>query len=367
MTAAALAAGRAVARLPLRFGLLLTLAVLSLFNLQLIIRALPIGYPVSDYRFPEAAAHAVFAHGWSHVYDTALPNPPPLVWLVAPFAVLPGPLGYALWSMVMLACLVASALMLAGLGWVERLQAVTIVLALLPAMAIVIYGQPAALVFLALALGWYLARAGRQAAAGAVLALAVVKPHLLLLVPFTLLLAGHRRLFAGWILTCAILALASLLTLGPATFIRYGGFMLHFNGGHTDYSLSLVIGSQPLLAAVRLAVIAIALLIGWLSRGQGPTIPMAAGTTASLLASGYLNAFDLALYAALLLMLLREDARLRPAVIAGALIWIATEVAISEGLLIVLLEVGFLVLLLGLALDWRAHFGDLWRSGRKLG
>lgn len=333
--------------MPLGFGLLLALGAITVFNLQFIVRALPIGYPVSDYRFPEVAVRIAFQRGWSHLYDTALPNPPPMAWLVATFALLPSAIGYALFAILMLGCLVASSMALSGSGWSARLRALTLFLALLPAMALVVYAQVAAVVILALSLCWALLRRGREVEAGVILAAAAVKPHLLLVVPFSLLLAGHRRFFAGWVVSSAVLVLLSLLNVGPAALVHYGTHMLSFDTGKRGaYSLAVLLGSGAPDLVARAAVLGLALLVGWLSRGRSQTAPIAAGVAGSLLVSGYLNAFDLALYAAVLLMLLREGEHWwLPTLVASAL-WITLETAISAGALVVLLEVAFLLSLM---------------------
>lgn len=353
-------------RLPFGFGVTLTLAVLSIFNLEFIARALRVAYPSSDYKFAAAAARAGFKFGWSRIYDLSLPrwafteapgpapsiiifvpNPPPFVWLVAPFALLPGPIGYLVWALLMLACLVAASQLIAGSGWSSRIRAAGVMLALVPAVATVIFGQVTALVILALALCWVLARNGRETLAGVVLALAVVKPHLLLLVPFTLLAAGRWRVFAGWTGATAVLALASVASLGREGTWQYINFITHFDSGQRgSYSLGAFLGSGLLLLGARAAVVGVALAAAYLGRDRGVTPAIVAGVAGSLLVSGYLNAFDLALYAPVLLMLAREGATWRVALVICALLWVALNVAISSGVLIVLLEVTFLFALL---------------------
>jgi len=338
---------KALARLPLGFGLLVALSAITLFNLQLIFRALAIGYPVSDYRFPEVAVRIAFERGWSHLYDTALPNPPPMAWLVAPFALLPSAVGYALFAILMLGCLVASSQVLSNSGWSSRLRALTLVLALLPAMAIVIFAQVAAVVILAVSLCWALLRSGREVEAGVILAAAAVKPHLLLIVPFSLLLAGYRRSFVSWVVASAVLVALSLLNVGPVALVHYATQLLNFDTGKRGaYSLTLFLGYGAPTLAARAVVLGLALLIGWLSRGRSLTAPIAAGVAGSLLISGYLNAFDLALYSAVLLMLLREGEHWLLPTVVLVILWITLETAISSGILVVLLEVVFLLSLI---------------------
>jgi hypothetical protein len=353
-------------RLPFGFGLTLTLSALSLFNLQLIARSLPVAYSSSDYKFVYAAAQAGFKFGWSRIYDLSLPrwpltgvggppppytvyvpNPPPFVWLVAPLALLPGSVGYVVWSLLMLACLIAASQLLAGAGRSRRIRAAVVVLALLPAMATVIFGQATALVILALALCWVLARQGREALAGAVLAMAVVKPHLVLLVPFTLLATGRWRVFAGWTAAIVVLAVASIVSLGVDGTQQYLNVLTHFDSGQRgSYSLAGVLGPGILSLAARGLAVVVAFAIAYLGRDRGVTPAIAAGVAASLLVSGYLNAFDLAIYAAVILMLVREGAGWRLPLAVSAILWLALNVAITSGGLIVALEVAFLLALL---------------------
>ncbi len=353
-------------RLPFGFGLTLGLVAGSIYNLQFIARALPVAYPGSDYKFAAAAARAGFKFGWSRIYDLTLPrwaftdapgpapsfiifvpNPPPFVWLVAPFALMPGPIGFVVWALFMLACLVAASQLIAGSGWSSRVRAAAVMLALLPAEATVIYGQVTALVILALALCWILARNGRETLAGIVLALAVVKPHLVLLVPFALLAAGRWRIFVGWTGATAVLALASVASLGPDGTQQYISFITHFDSGQRGiYSLAALLGPGFLLVGARVAVAGVALGAAYLGRDRGVTPAIAAGVAGSLLVSGYLSTYDLALYAPVILMLAREGAAWRVPLVVSAMLWLALDVAIGSGGLIVLLEVAFLFALL---------------------
>lgn len=356
----------AVRRLPFGFGLTVTLTVLSLFNLLLIARALPVGYASSDYKFAAAAARAGFKFGWNRIYDLSLPrwdltgvsgpvpsfiifvpNPPPFVWLAAPFSKLPGQVGYVLWALLMLASLVAASQMLASPGWSSRVRSAAVMLALLPAVATVIFGQVTALVILALALCWVLAGRRRETLAGVVLALAIIKPHLLLLVPFTLLAAGRWRIFVGWSGAAIALAVASVVSLGFEGSRQYINFITTFDSGQRDtYSLASIFGNGFIVLGTRAVIVGLALAASYFGRDRGVTPAIAAGVAGSLLVSGYLNAFDLALYAPVILMLAREAAAWRLALVVSGVLWVALNVAITSGWLIILLEAVFLLALL---------------------
>jgi hypothetical protein len=276
-----------------------------------------------------------------------VPNPPPFVWLAAPFSKLPGQVGYVLWALLMLASLVAASQMLASPGWSSRVRSAAVMLALLPAVATVIFGQVTALVILALALCWVLAGRGREALAGVVLALAIIKPHLLLLVPFTLLAAGRWRIFVGWSGAAIALAVASVVSLGFEGSRQYINFITTFDSGQRDtYSLASIFGNGFIVLVARAVIVALALAASYFGRDRGVTPAIAAGVAGSLLVSGYLNAFDLALYAPVILMLAREAAAWRLALVVSGVLWVALNVAITSGWLIILLEAVFLLALL---------------------
>src|SRR5258708_25288545 len=70
------------------------------------------------------------------------------------------------------------------------------------------------LVLLVVIACWRLAESGRPYLAGAILGLSVLKPQLIIAVPFVLLLSGRWRVTAGWAVTSGALAIASLLVIG---------------------------------------------------------------------------------------------------------------------------------------------------------
>jgi hypothetical protein len=304
--------------------------------------------------------------GWSRIYDLSLPrwsltgvsgpvppfiifvpNPPPFVWLAAPFSQLPSQVGYVLWALLMLGSLVVASQVLSGPRWASRIRAAAVILALLPAVATVIFGQVTALLILALALCWALAGSRRDTLAGVVLALAVIKPHLLLLVPFTLLASGRWRVFVGWSAAAVSLAVVSVASLGVEGTRQYISFITTFDSGQRDaYSLASIFGNGIVLLAARAAVVAVAFAVAFLGRDRGVTPAIAAGVAASLLVSGYLNAFDLALYAPVMLMLALDARAWRLALVVSGVLWLALTVAISSGWLIILLEMAFLLALL---------------------
>jgi alpha-1,2-mannosyltransferase len=153
--------------------------------------------------------------------------------LLAPLALLPFGAAAVVWLLLAQAAVVAGAWwcwracevergwrpvgMLAGIGAAVLFPASLLNLA---------FGQFAALVFAALAACWYLAVRGRDGPAGAVLALALVKPSLAALPVAAILTwaaaARRGRLIAAWLGAAATLVVPSLMLLPswPADFVR---------------------------------------------------------------------------------------------------------------------------------------------------
>ena len=186
----------------------LALALLSIFNIGLAAAATSwqIG---TDFRLPYAAAEIGLRYGWSHMYDPELQrtavlalghsdvffpyiNAPPWAFLVTPMTFIPYTVAYWICVAVMVACLVTAALLAAP---PDRLLRIIYLGAAFGSLEVALgpgFGQPAALVALAIVACWRLLKADRPALAGLVLAVISVKPHIALLVPFALLLAGLR-------------------------------------------------------------------------------------------------------------------------------------------------------------------------------
>jgi hypothetical protein len=192
----------------------------------------------NDFSFYYGAARIGMRDGWSHIYDLDLMqkqldaiatgsqatlvsplarfvSPPPLAWLVTPFALLPFQAAYALWVLMLVAALVlAWRLAAPGAGWARVIHLVAAV-AWIPVAYGLQVGQPVTLVAAAVAAGYALLKAGREWQAGAVLGLMVVKPQLAFLVPLALLVSGHRRAFVSFAALAALLAIASAINIGP--------------------------------------------------------------------------------------------------------------------------------------------------------
>lgn len=146
--------------------------------------------------------------------------PPPSALLFVPYATLPYLVGAAFWA-------VTSALMIAAsirLVWpllpnVRRFgfgRVLLISFSTMPAIRLLNGGQDSAVVLLVLAAGLRLLSKRRDSAAGAVLALGVFKPQLILLAPLLLLLQRRWRALGAFIAVTGALAVLAVVLVGPA-------------------------------------------------------------------------------------------------------------------------------------------------------
>lgn len=142
------------------------------------------------------------------------PLPVFVAWVFAPFSALPFTVAFFLWMAVgaVLLGLVLWLLTseLRGAPRSSRLVFVLCSALALPTLAAIVFGQVDPLVVAALVAGYKLWRSGRSPAAGAVLAVGAVKPHLLMGV---LLLFVVRR---DWKALASLGGLAALLLIVPA-------------------------------------------------------------------------------------------------------------------------------------------------------
>jgi hypothetical protein len=200
----------------------------------------------NDFRLYYAGAQVGLRYGWSHIYDTklhqaavaellppgpwyALLTPAPITWLVAPLTVFGYPAAYWVWVALILGALGAAA-------WYARPRHLPAALyfcwwaALGPLWFSAYEGQVTILVAAALLAGWKLLETRRDLLGGAILAAALVKPHLVVLLPLALLAAGRLRAFLGFAAVAAAAGVGMLVTLHP--------------DGIRDY-LAMLLAAQP--------------------------------------------------------------------------------------------------------------------------
>ena len=296
------------------------LANLVLYNAYQVIQS-PNRIP--DFFFFYAFGRIPWTDGPQHLYDPSIQhhaeqalmanapfyeviNPPPFAWLLAPLTQLPYPAALWLWTGAMIAAVAVSALLLAPPGIFPRILFTATWLGFLPAYLVVVSAPVAPLVILSLAITWKLLDGDHPTAAGVVLALALLKPTLALLVPFALLAAGHRRLFLSWLASAVILVVASLAWGVSAT--QYVAMGAHVASG-SDYSLrwSLVplIGDGLPWAVAAVVISALTIWLAWKMRAHGPEVAITLGVMGSILVNHHMTPGDLMLFLVPIWLLLR--------------------------------------------------------------
>ena len=288
----------------------MALALLSILNVGLAAAATSwqIG---TDFRLPYAAAEIGLRQGWSHIYDPDLQrsavlalghsdlfqpylNVPPWAFLVTPLTLIPYPVAYAIWVALMVAALLAAALLAAPSDRLLRIIYIGVALGSLEVALGPGFGQPSALVALAIVGCWRLLRAGRPALAGLVLAVMTLKPHIAVLVPFALLLAGHTRAFFYWAAASLALVAISLVALQPSGVQQYIALLAtspRYMEGQPAWTLAGMLGG-PAGLPLEAVLVAGAAAAAWLYRNRGPEVPIAAGIVATLAVMPYLHAQD---------------------------------------------------------------------------
>src|ERR1700745_1610127 len=114
---------------------------------------LPHSGDFSDFRVYYSAAWVGTHYGWSHIYDARLEslapvpglypfaNPPLVAWLAAPLTALPYTQGQLIWTILLGLMTVAAAWTVSQGGAKSRLLGAGLVLATLPAVVTIAFGQ----------------------------------------------------------------------------------------------------------------------------------------------------------------------------------------------------------------------------------
>jgi len=272
----------------------------------------------NDFTYFYAGAEVGLRHGWWQLYDLRLQdlelrrlspalgvafqaryiNPPPLAWLAAPFTLLPLPLAYLAWTALEAAAVVAAwCLSLTG-SRAFRLAMLAVGAGLLPTGYALQLGQPSLLVAASVAGTAHLLRRGRDVPAGILLAAAVLKPQLVLLVPPALFLLGRRRALVAFAGTAGLLLGLMLLSLGPDGVGAYAGLLRYAESLPVNRYLvvSDVFGGGLAAIAVRAALAAVTLAAVWLRRAEGADSAIAIAIAGSLAAGPYLHAADMVMF-----------------------------------------------------------------------
>ena len=316
-----------------RAAVVVALADLTLFNIYQIVnyQMFSARYQWPDFLYFYAFARAGLAHGYRQLYDPAIQaaavhstfpqapfygviNPPPFAWLLTPLAVLPYPVALGIWTAAMVAALALSGYVLASGR--DRILFAGLWLGFLPAYIVVVSAPLAPLVMLSLALTRKLKRDRREIAAGLVLAIGLLKPNLVVLVPFAFLAAGNRRLFVAWLSAASVLVIASVVSLGTsaADYVRASAVFAS-NRYALRWSLVPIFGDGLGWLTAALLITGGTLWLAWRLRNHGPETVLAIGVAGSLLVNHHLTPGDLNLLLVPIWLLLR---------IPGGLIWKTT-------------------------------------------
>ncbi len=270
-----------------------------------------------------AAAKLYVTNGGAAVYDVAMQrqvelqitgqdpsrfivlpyfHPPYYTLLIAPLAYLDYRHAYyvmAAFNVLLVAALIAilvrTSLRVHGRGW---LVASAMIAGFFPLFVTVLQGQSDLVVLVPLA-GAYAAWArGRYGWAGALSALALAKPQLLLLIPVLFITRRAWRALAAFVGVLAGLGLLSVATFGVGAVLTYLGAELVYTDPAV-YSLRNVLEAVPgggkFVAFVILVLLLalVALSLSW--RPDKPRLDFALAIAASLVLSPHQNVHDLAL------------------------------------------------------------------------
>ena len=281
------------------------LVVSALLNFVVYLGHVRAFFSENDFRLYYAGAQVGLRYGWSHIYDTqleqaavaalrpagpwyALLTPAPITWLVAPLTLI----GYldAYWVWV--------ALSLAALGaalWYARPRHYSAALyftwwaALGPLWFSAYEGQITILAAAALLAGWRLLETRRDFLGGAILSLALFKPHLVLLLPLALLVAGRFRALLGFATVAAVAGVGMLVTLHPDGIQAYVSTLLVPKpGGDTAETLRSALGGGTAVLAIQAAAVIAVILVAAHARRARAAWP--------LVVSALLGSFLLAPY-----------------------------------------------------------------------
>jgi hypothetical protein len=270
-----------------------------------------------DFSYYYAGARIGLEHGWSHIYNLGLQqqvfyqlhpsgdvfdwrryfvSPPPVAWLVAPLTLLP--LAPALWTFAGL-----SAVAFLGAGWlavpgrgIGRVALFLTAACVFPVLIAIQTGQVTPLIAAATVLAWWLAKRGRQVAAGLVLVVLVLKPQVAILVPVALLIAGQRRLFVSWLAGAVALAVVSAASLGGQGLeqLRTALGLEQGQAANLAWTLAGLFGSGLPAVGLELVCGALALVVAYWHRRRGLELVVVAGVVGTLLAAPYHNPSDFA-------------------------------------------------------------------------
>ena len=299
-------------------------------------------------------------HGWSHIYALDLQHqlftqlrpsavfndgerflsPPPVAWLVAPLTVLGAAGVIYVWLAASLIALVAAWWIAAPGDGRTRLLWLIFALAWYPVQYSIGLAQPDVIVLLAAIASWKLAEEKRPYLAGAVLAVSVLKPQLVLALPLVLLAAGRWRIAGFWAVTMAVLAVLSLAVIGQQGLSDYRSLLAEAQHvtNNRYFTPAFIFGAGPLSYVAQAAVIVIGLAGAYVNRGSSLARLFTLGLVATALSATYWHLQDYAMLLGAVWLFWRDPAPawqrwwLLVVVVGGELAWPLSPLPILIGL-----------------------------------
>jgi hypothetical protein len=283
----------------------------------------------NDFTFYVAAARIGLKHGWTSIYDLSMQqaeldalgsrihiaelaryiSPPPVAWLALPLTPFPYEVGYWVWSATLLTALALTWYLAAPGRGPERLIHLAAALGWLPVIYGLQLGQPGLFVALAVAGSYALLRVGRPFLAGLALGALALKPQLAFLVPAALLVSGRTRAFWGGVVALGLLAVASVMALGPSGVAEYSA-RLNFAASvpaNRELTLAALLGSLPVTRVIQAAIALWSLVLAYRFRGRATEWIFVVPLVGGMLASPYLHLDDLVMLGLAGWLYLRTD------------------------------------------------------------
>ena len=236
-------------------------------------------------------------------------SPPPAAWLVLPLTLVGAQGAFFVWLVVSLAALVAAWWVAAPGSGLVRVAWLLGAIAWYPVLYSLSLGQPVMLVLLAAVACWRLAESSRPYLAGAVLGLSVIKPQLTIAVPLVVLVAGRWRIAAGWAVTMALLAIASLLMVGSQGLSDYRSLLAEAQSvvNNRYFTWAFVVGPGPAGYAVEVIVLALGAVAAYSNRRAGLARLIALGLLTSMLSATYWHLQDFAILVGAAWLFIRDE------------------------------------------------------------
>lgn len=276
-------------------------------------------FPIhEDTRIWYVAAEAGLRYGWSSIYNldtlrslsSQFPadqrhfdsgvnyvNPPLLAWLFVPLTAVPEPVAYALWTVLSVGALVWAWYIAAPYTGLAKFTLLLLALAMWPVLLSLYFGQPTIVMLGLVATAWWLCARDRPIAGGVALAVATaLKPHLVILVPLALLASGRYRIVAGWAAAGAVMAIATVIALGPSGLSSWWQALkyLQSDPAHAYYTLANLVGLGPVTYVLWVVQGAAAVLVARWRRSQLEVV-FAVGILGSVAAAFHLHPADYSL------------------------------------------------------------------------